>query len=236
MGCSSSLPIEVNTLPSLDHVNSNNDDNGEAVEVEEAVDGLNSTGLVFAEAVDNSHNLFAAIKRGDIEIVKELIHHNELFSSSSSVKITAVNRLVGMWGSSPLIVAVQYRQEEIAQLLLEQPDIGNINQLNDKGASALVYSCMEGFEGIVRELLRNNATLTQTPTKEPVYCQSLDMSIRCSPLSIAIVNGFQGIVGLLIEKGIYVSSVFICSFTCALFCTFSVSPLHFYFPCSKTYF
>lgn len=97
-------------------------------------------GLVFREAVDNSSNLFAAIKRGDVEIAKGLI------TSSGP----GVNHLIGMWGSTPLIVAAQYGQKEIILLLLNQQDLGDLNHINEKGATLLLYACMEGMVDTVR--------------------------------------------------------------------------------------
>jgi uncharacterized cupin superfamily protein len=101
-----------------------------------------SKGLVYQAAVDNSSNLFAAIKRGDVSATKELV----------SISGGDANKLVGMWGSTPLIVALQYGQKEIAELLLQENELGDLNHNNEKGASALLYACMEGMTDIVRAL------------------------------------------------------------------------------------
>jgi ankyrin repeat protein len=98
-----------------------------------------SKGLIYQAAVDNSSNLFAAIKRGDV------LATNELVSSSGG----DANKLVGMWGSTPLIVALQYGQKEIAERLLREEELGDLNHINEKGASSLLYACMEGMTDIV---------------------------------------------------------------------------------------
>jgi ankyrin repeat protein len=54
-----------------------------------------------------------------------------------------------MWGSTPLIVALQYGQKEIAEILLQENELGDLDHSNEKGASALLYACMEGMTDIV---------------------------------------------------------------------------------------
>ena len=111
-------------------------------------------GLVYEDAVDNSSNLFAAIKRGDIPTVQRMlgVTHNGDGDSTPSVTMPTVNvnSLLGMWNSTPLIVATQYGQKEIANMLLAESDLGDLNHRNDKGASVLLYACMEGLTDIVR--------------------------------------------------------------------------------------
>lgn len=102
-----------------------------------------SSGLVYQDAIDNSQNLFSAIKRGNITLATELIVNSQ----------QNVNNLLGMWNSTPLIVAIQYRQIDIINLLLKQNNINNINHCNDKGGSALLFACMEGMTEIVSTIL-----------------------------------------------------------------------------------
>lgn len=109
-------------------------------------------GLVYEDAVDNSSNLFAAIKRGDIPTVQRMLGVTS-GDGDSTPSVTAptanVNSLLGMWNSTPLIVATQYGQKEIANMLLAESDLGDLNHRNDKGASVLLYACMEGLTDIV---------------------------------------------------------------------------------------
>ena len=102
-----------------------------------------ATGLVYQEAEDNSNNLFSAIKRGDILASKSLISQN----------VKDVNRMIGMWGSTPLIVAIQYGQQEVVDMLLSLDNLGDLNHCNEKGGSALLYACMEGVADTVRVIL-----------------------------------------------------------------------------------
>jgi len=110
-------------------------------------------GLIYVEATDNSSNLFAAIKRGDLTTVQQMLgvyETNEGDATPNVIKVAKnVNNLLGMWNSTPLIVAVQYGQVEIAHLLLAEPNLGNLNHINEKGASVLLYACMEGQAELV---------------------------------------------------------------------------------------
>jgi hypothetical protein len=98
--------------------------------------------LIYTEAADNYDNHFAASQRGDVGTSKPLIVRSGV----------GVNKLVGMWGSTPLIVALQYGQKELAELLLSLEDVGDLNHTNDKGASPLVLASMEGMVDIVSAL------------------------------------------------------------------------------------
>ena len=63
-----------------------------------AIDAIvSSSGLVYNDAVDNSSNLFSAIKQGNIQLVKDLInnYHNVNIRSSTDDKCS-INRLLGM--------------------------------------------------------------------------------------------------------------------------------------------
>lgn len=186
------------------------------------------TSLVYAEAVDNSSNLFASIKRGDLANFIILLTHYQTNDGELSPNGTRINKnvnnLLGMWNSTPLIVAAQYGQNEMAKLLMSETNLGDLNHRNEKGASVLLYACMEGLADIVRlcnhpkycipfpivhivlssqvkELLSKNVEISLIPASDSLYNQAADQSVRCTPYSIAIVNGHQTIVAMLIEAG-----------------------------------
>ena len=111
---------------------------------------IDPSGLVYAEAISKGTNIIAAIKNGDIDIVQQLI--------TAGIDYNAV----GMWNNSPLIIACQYAKYDIAILLLNKNDI-NINIINEKGATALLYACLEGYTDIVNTLLQKDVTVHTTP-------------------------------------------------------------------------
>jgi len=187
---------------------------------------VSSSGLIYSDAVDNSSNLFSAIKHGNMKLVHDLIDHyndnnhqgnynNQITATTTTItnnnnnsnrnscvdeNNSSVNRLLGMWNSTPLIVAAQYGQQDIARLLLSQIDVGDINHTNDKGASVLLYACMEGLSEVVRVLLDLQANITEEPTKEPIYNAAHDCTMLCTPLSVAVCNGHQVILQLLLDR------------------------------------
>lgn len=82
-----------------------------------------------------------------------------------------------MWGNTALIVACQYSHTDIAEYLLNIPNI-NIHAKNDKGISALVYASIEGMNTVVRALFVKNAHIEYTPVK--LYSSVLDRVIECT--------------------------------------------------------
>ena len=168
-------------------------------------------GLVYYEATDNSKNLFAAIKKLDLDTVQNIAKGilAEVSKDTGNPSI-GVNHMRGMWNSTPLIVAIQYGSLDIADFLLSLQDTGDLNHRNDKGASALLYACMEeGFTDIVKKLLQiHKVEVSIEPTKEPVYNSAVDRTMRCTPLSAAITNGRDEVVKLLLAAGCNINQRF----------------------------
>jgi hypothetical protein len=62
-------------------------------------------------------------------------------TSDLQLLISTVNsNLLGMWNSSPLMIATQYAHDEIANFLLDQDDV-KIDHVNDNGVSTLLIAC-----------------------------------------------------------------------------------------------
>ena len=53
----------------------------------------------------------------------------------------------------------------------------------------------------VKDLLSKEVEVSLAPTLDPVYNQAVDQSVRCTPYSIAVLNGHQTIVAMLIDAG-----------------------------------
>ena len=113
-------------------------------------------------ATDNSSNLFAAIKRGDLTTVQQMLGvyvTNEGDATPNVIKVAKnVNNLLGMWNSTPLIVAVQYGQLEIANLLL-----ATVKASKDVPTNTLMHNITKREKRIpmtlVNEALRENSAL-----------------------------------------------------------------------------
>ena len=155
-----------------------------------------STGLQYKEAVLNSKNIFTAIKRGDEMVVGLLLKENPNLIYE-----------IGMWGSTPLIAALQYNFENISNIIIDYLIINRefnnctstdiINRRNDKGATALLYACMWGHTNIVKRLIEHGALISIEPTLA-MHNINKDCLDIYTPLSIAITNDFLDVVKILV--------------------------------------
>jgi hypothetical protein len=132
------------------------------------------TGFLYRDVknIVNPKNIIAAVKRGDLQTVKELCdrqlgsgessvnalgacsgkEQKKLFQTIQSYSLLSrtshlhlltsivISNLLGMWNSSPLMIATQYAQDEIANFLLDQDDV-KIDHVNDNGVSTLLIAC-----------------------------------------------------------------------------------------------
>ncbi|KAF0684812.1 hypothetical protein As57867_023162, partial [Aphanomyces stellatus] len=91
--------------------------------------------------------------------------------------------------STPLMLAAWKGRLEIVQLLLERPDLHNINLGDNLGRSALHESCMEGHESVVTFLLAQSGCDINAKDEN-----------RNTPLMLAAWKGRLEIVQLLLER------------------------------------
>lgn len=54
----------------------------------------------------------------------------------------------------------------------------------------------------MKDLLSKGAEVSLAPSSDALYNQAADQSVRCTPYSIAVLNGHQAIVAMLIEAGV----------------------------------
>lgn len=155
-----------------------------------------SSGLVYTEVNSNlqcTTAVFHLIKKGQLDELKVLVR--EAFAD----RLPLLHGLQGLWGSSPLLVALQYQQPLIAQYLLSvPPDKAVLNAANDKGATALLYAAQEGLTDLLTDLLALGAEPYPDPTGSPIYNPPTDQAYICTPLSIAIINNHRQAVALLL--------------------------------------
>jgi len=154
-----------------------------------------STGLVYREHAPitgaSSSNFLAAVKQGNLDSVTDTLQ-------SMDGGTEALCACQGMWGSTPLIVACQYGHREIAMLLLSRSSVATAAHRNEKGASALLFACLEpGMAPVVCalvSLLVSDPTTTSDPTAwvaaspAAVYHPSLDRTLSLCPLSAVVLS------------------------------------------------
>lgn len=149
--------------------------------------------LVYEEAHKNNDNLITLAKHGNVSKIEELL--------SSGADVNAR----GMWNNTALITACQYNHSAVAMVLLSQSDV-DVNVLNEKSASALLFACMENMVDVVERLIA--LCVDVAPPAALVYNAYVDVSNYFTPLSVAIVNGHARIVELLLDAGVLVTSTF----------------------------
>mmetsp|Transcript_11800 Transcript_11800/g.11866 ORF Transcript_11800/g.11866 Transcript_11800/m.11866 type:complete len:507 (+) Transcript_11800:47-1567(+) len=155
------------------------------------------TELEYYDAVVNSQNLMAAIKKGDLNAFKNLV--------DGGADVNAQ----GMWSNTPLIVACQYGKDAIALEILKMSWV-DVNHVNEKGGTAILFACLEGFSEIVQKLILLEANI-HIPVAT-IYNSMTDQTVPCTPFSIAISNGHLECVQALISAGSYVNERFPLSF------------------------
>lgn len=154
------------------------------------------TGLVFRDQVPNSSNFLAAVKQGNFDTVKRLLQGGvDDIAASTGAALAAC---LGMWSSTPLIIACQYGHREIALLLLDYSSVAVAAHLNEKGASALLYACLEPsmalvVHGLVAKLASDPATADRAGSwvnapPASIYHPKYDRTLSLSPLSAVVMS------------------------------------------------
>jgi ankyrin repeat protein len=154
------------------------------------------TGLVFRDQVPNSSNFLAAVKQGNFDTVKRLLQGGvDDIAASTGAALAAC---LGMWSSTPLIIACQYGHREIALLLLDHSSVAVAAHLNEKGASALLYACLDPsmalvVHGLVAKLASDPATADRAGSwvnapPASIYHPKYDRTLSLSPLSAVVMS------------------------------------------------
>lgn len=158
-------------------------------------------------------SLHSAAKNGDLSLV-----HTLLGKSGSDGRVVAAASVEtqqenagcptldnvdlderGMWGNTPLLVATQYAHPQVALALIA----GGANTCleNERGATALHFSCAEGFVDVGRALLDNGARAD--PHVAAVHHPGVNggQTVHVTPLSAAATGGHTELVRLLLQHG-----------------------------------
>ncbi len=155
-----------------------------------------NTGLLYREpnSLLLQCNIIAAVKSGQIELVKKSLLRGEDIN------------MKGMWSNTALILALQLGYEDISLYLLNQPQI-DVNHLNDKKACALVLACMIKSVPIVTKLLELGVNYISTPTALIPFTGK-DLLGFYSPLSVTCMTGSIEILQILLSLGSCPNMVF----------------------------
>ncbi|KAJ7576525.1 ankyrin repeat-containing domain protein, partial [Mycena floridula] len=122
-----------------------------------------------------------AIVSGHLEVVKLLLQH-------SDIQPNLMPGPQGMWVMPPLSYAVRCRSQRIMETLLQHPDV-DINCKDSKGRTPLAWAAL----GDYGELNIVHQVLELTSSSGCKDCR------LCTPLSYAVVEGYQDVVKLLLE-------------------------------------
>jgi ankyrin repeat protein len=140
----------------------------------------------------DAEKLLAAAKMGDTAAAEDILASVDPESAEKMANCR------GMWGNTPLIVATKYGSSELALRLLANWR-ADPKLINDNGAAALLFACMEGNETVARSCLEHGAIVDPLPASE--YNGTSDEQLRLTPLHAASINGSAGIAAALLEAG-----------------------------------
>lgn len=133
-------------------------------------------------------NLARAAKTGNMDDLLELQKAGANFNQR------------GMWDSTPLISACQYCNPSAALFIIGLRGV-EVDCRNERGATPLLLSSMEGMTRVVEALLDHDDNLAKRTTTGVVYNSKTDVNSCLSPLLAASTNGHEDIVRILIEHG-----------------------------------
>lgn len=167
----------------------------------------------------SARSLHVAAKSGDLSLVQDLL--NLALSASSRPGAAADVTLIqdnlqghrtapntpaaididerGMWGNTPLLVAMQYAHEKVALAFVENG--ADVCAANERGATALLYACSEGCVDVGRALIERGADVD--PPVAVVHHPGVDggRTAKMTPLVSAAIGGHNELVRSLVENG-----------------------------------
>lgn len=156
--------------------------------------------------------LHHAAKNGDLPLVHRLLGHNtggcenQARDTGGSIPDRAASSMTvpdvderGMWGNTPLLVATQYAHPDVALALIEGGAKTCLE--NERRATALHFSCAEGFGDVSEALIKNGADVD--PPVAAIHHPSLNggQIEPFTPLSAAAGGGHTELVRLLVQHG-----------------------------------
>jgi ankyrin repeat protein len=129
---------------------------------------------------------------------------SSLSAATAALASGADINTLGMWSSTPLLIACQYGCAEIALHLLSEG--ARVDVINEKGVGALTHACVEGLHDVVTAILDHHPDTTNNGEMGKVYVSAIDENAICGPLRGAILGGHHQIVQTLLARGLLISS------------------------------
>eukprot|EP01029_Cantina_marsupialis_P011795 TRINITY_DN262574_c1_g1_i1.p1 TRINITY_DN262574_c1_g1~~TRINITY_DN262574_c1_g1_i1.p1 ORF type:complete len:345 (-),score=89.47 TRINITY_DN262574_c1_g1_i1:98-1132(-) len=141
-------------------------------------------------------DIIAAIKRGSVSQLEDIL---------GSIQIDLNFR--GMWNNTPLILSALYGHTECALKLIECGV--DVDLINEKGSSGLVFACLEGLTEVVKAILKasNNPNLLVNAVPTSIYNSHLDTNMMLTPLLAACFVGDVRIFEVLKEYNVTIEEV-----------------------------
>ncbi|CAM9674028.1 unnamed protein product [Chrysoparadoxa australica] len=135
--------------------------------------------------VDPRPSLLEAAKAGDSMVLKRLLEQGEDGNAR------------GMWDNTPLLNAVLYDQVDAALTLVFAGT--DLDAVNDKGVSALLWASLEGQEAVVEALVEAGCTINPTPAT--ILNPTSDAIEKLTPIVAAAGAGHCHIIEVLLTAG-----------------------------------
>lgn len=210
--------IQPNTKSPRSTANDNSDGSAQREVQVEGETILDDSGLLMRTPRRSSERgIHHAAKSGDLPLVHELLGisgsmaatkaRNTTASRQNEVPsdITAPNTPSadiderGMWGNTPLLVAVQYAHSQVALALIDGG--ADARAENERHATALHYTCAEGLTNVGLALLSKGVEVDPPAAVVHHPCMDGGRPVSLTPLLAAAIGGHVELVRLLMENG-----------------------------------
>lgn len=213
-----SVEIKANTKSPHSTANDNSDGSAQReVQVEGETITDDSGLLMRTPRRSSERGIHHAAKSGDLPLVHELLGISGSMAATKARNTTASrqNKVPsdktapstpsadiderGMWGNTPLLVAIQYAHSKVALALIEGG--ADARAENERHATALHYTCAEGLTDVGLALLSKGVEVDPPAAVVHHPCMDGGGPVSLTPLLAAAIGGHAELVRLLMENG-----------------------------------
>lgn len=162
------------------------------------------SGLLFKETAESTtvSEIFSAAKLGDASKFSDI-----LMKMPTHEEEVALLNTRGMWESTLLMFTIQYGHKALAHNILDRDEI-DTHAVNEKGASAFMYACLDNHTDIVMALIKykglhrsykKESKVREKPAK--LYNSTIDGTGLWTPLAACVANGNIELFEILVGSG-----------------------------------